>query len=355
MSARRVAWLLVAGVLVIAFAIWLSSQRHLERATLSGDLVLPGLEHSINTVTQLTLRKGDGTQATVKRSGEAWSVSERGWPADVSKVRKLLLALGALNVVEEKTRLPANYASLGVEELTSPKASGTRIEVSAPGRSWALIIGKSSNAKSGYVRVAGAAQSLLAAPLLSVDADPKFWLDRALADLASDRVRQVEEQPGQGPGYSVSRGKKDAPHFGVSPLPRGRELIGPGSADGIPASLSALTLDDAHKAAGGADAHASHAVFRTFDGLEVEATGRKDGTRSLIALSARASGKDAEAEATRLNARLAGWEFDVPEYKYTAIFTPLDELLKKPPEPEKKPSGAAKSKLPQTPSPATSN
>jgi len=355
MSARGVAWLLVAGVLVIAFAIWLSSQRHLERATQTGDLVLPGLEHSVNSVTQLTLRKGDGTQATIKRSGEAWSVGERGWPADVSKVRKLLLALGALNVVEEKTRLPANYASLGVEEVTSPKAGGTRIEVSAPGRSWALIVGKSSNAKSGYVRVSGAAQSLLAAPLLSVDADPKFWLERALADLASDRVRQVEEKPGQGPAYSVSRDKKDAPHFGVGPLPRGRELIGPGSADGIPASLSALTLDDAHQAAAGADAHASHALFRTFDGLEVEVTGRKDGSRSLIALRARASGKDAEAEASRLNGRLAGWEFDVPEYKYTAIFTPLDELLKKPPEPGKKPSAASKSKLPRTPSPATSN
>ena len=35
MNARRVAWLLVAGVAVIAFAIWLSSLRHLERATLS--------------------------------------------------------------------------------------------------------------------------------------------------------------------------------------------------------------------------------------------------------------------------------------------------------------------------------
>lgn len=260
MSARRVAWLLAAGVLVIAFAIWLSSQRHLERATQAGDLVLPGLEHSVNAVTQLSVRKGDGTAATIQRSGEAWSVGERGWPADLSKIRKLLLALGALNVVEEKTRLPANYPSLGVEDVTSPKATGTRVEASAPGRSWALIVGKSSNAKSGYVRVAGSPQSLLAAPLLSVDADPKFWLDHALADIATDRVRQVEEKPGQGPAYSVARDKKDAPHFSVSPLPRGRELVGPGSADGIPAALSALTLDDAHKAAGAADARLPRGV-----------------------------------------------------------------------------------------------
>ena len=46
MNARRVAWLLLAGLLVIGFAIWLSSLRHLERATLAGDVVLPGLEHA---------------------------------------------------------------------------------------------------------------------------------------------------------------------------------------------------------------------------------------------------------------------------------------------------------------------
>ena len=57
MTARRVAWLLVAGALVIAFAIWLSSLRHLERATLAGDLVLPGLEHGVNTVTEVRLRQ----------------------------------------------------------------------------------------------------------------------------------------------------------------------------------------------------------------------------------------------------------------------------------------------------------
>ena len=203
-------------------------------------------------------------------------------------------------MVEEKTRLPANYPPLGVEDVTSPKATGTRVEVGAPGRSWALIVGKSSNAKSGYVRVAGAPQSLLAAPLLSVDADPKSGSITRSPTSPPTGCAQVEEKPGQGPAYSVARDKKEAPHFSVSPLPKGRELVGPGSADGIPAALSGLTLEDAHKAAGAGDAHASHAVFHTFDGLEVEVTGRKDGTRSLIAAQrAPAAPRTPQAEAPR--------------------------------------------------------
>ena len=192
MSARRVAWLLVAGLAVIVFAIWLSSRRHLERDLAAGALVLPGLEQSVNSVTTVTLRKGDGSQATMQKDVSVWRVAERGWSADVSKVRKLLLDLGALNIVEEKTRLPANYPQLGVEDVSSPKATGTRVDVAAPSHTWSIIIGKSSGGKSGYVRVATAPQTLLAAPLLMVDSDPKAWLDRTLLDVPVARVREVE-------------------------------------------------------------------------------------------------------------------------------------------------------------------
>ena len=353
MTARRVAALLVAGLALVAFAMWIASQRHLERATLAGDLVLPDLELHVNTVTEVGLRKGDGTRTALKKDSAGWSVGERGWPADPGKVRKLLLDLGALNIVEEKTRLPANYPQLGVQDVSSPKATGTRIEVISPGRTWALIVGKSSSAKSGYVRVANASQSLLAAPLLTVDADPKGWLDRALIDLAPERVRQVEERPTEGAAFSATRDRKEQTDFTVMPVPKGRELTGPGAADPISGSLSSLTFDDVGKAGTAANHKAAHALFRTFDGLEVDVAGRKDGTRSLVTLSTHATAKQTEAEAQRLNARLGGWQFEIPDYKYAAIFRPLEDLLKKPPEPVRKTTEAtAPGKAPDNASPS---
>ena len=335
MSTRRVAALLVAGLALVGFAMWIASQRHLERATLAGDLVLPDLERHVNTVTEVGLRKGDGNRTTLKKDSAGWSVGERGWPADPGKVRKLLLDLGALNIVEEKTRLPANYPQLGVQDVSSPKATGTHIEVITPARTWALIVGKSSSAKSGYVRVASASQTLLAAPLLTVDADPKGWLDRALIDLAPERVRQVEERPTEGAAFSATRDKKEKTDFTVTPVPRGRELTAAGAADPVAGSLSSLNFDDVGKAGAAATPKAAHALFRTFDGLEVDVAGRKDGARSLVTLSTHATAKQAEAEAQRHNARLQGWEFEIPDYKYAAIFRPLEDLLKKP-EPVRK-------------------
>jgi len=336
MNARRVAWLLATGLVVIAFAIWLSSRRHLERDMAVGALVLPGLEQNVNAVTTVTLRKADGSRATLQKDGTSWRVEERVWPADIGKVRKLLLDLGALNIVEEKTRLPANYPQLGVEDVSSPNATGTRIDVTAGGRSWAVIIGKSSGAKSGYVRVANAPQTLLAAPLVLVDADPKAWLEHALLDLPVARLRQVEEHPAQGAAFTVARDKKEQVDFSVSPLPKGRELTSAAAAEPITTALGSLTLDDVRKSGGTTDAPAARALYRTFDGLEVEIAGRKDGTHSLIAINARSTAKETADEAARLAARFAGWEFDIPDYKYTSMFMPLEDLLRKPPLPAKK-------------------
>lgn len=354
MTPRRVALLLLCGLALVVFAIWLASRRHLEHATLAGDLVLPGLEHSVNNVSEIDLRRGDGSHVTLKKDAAGWLVGERAWPAESGKVRKLLLDLGALNVVEEKTRLPANYPQLGVEDVSTPKATGTEIDVITPGRSFALIVGHTSSGKSGYVRVRGAAASLLAAPLLTPDADPKTWLERSLVDLPVTRVREVAAQPADGPAYAATRAKKEDPDFALSPVPKGRQLTGPGAADSIAASLAGLTLEDVQKGTAPADAKVSHVVFRTFDGLELDVAGRQDGTRSLIALAARSTSADAAAETQRLDARLAGWEFEIPQYKYGAIFRPLEDLLQPRPEPKKKEPAASTAKKPAAKPPAPS-
>jgi hypothetical protein len=344
MTPRRVAVLLGAGVVVVAFAIWVSSKRHLDRATLAGDLVMPGLERTLNTVTEIRLTKGDETHTTLKKGASDWMVAERDYPADSGKVRKFLLDLGALNVVEEKTHNPTNYPQLGVEDVTSPKATGTRVDVVTPTKVYGLIIGKSSSAKSGYVRVPGSQLTLLAAPSLSVDADPKRWLDHTLVDLHQERVKEVELKLTDGPGYTASRDKKEQTDFAVSNIPKGRELSSPVAADSIAGALGGMTLDDVRKPAAAGDAKVSHAIFRTFDGLELDVAGHKDGAQAFITITPRATAKDIETEAQKLAAQLPGWEYEIPSYKYDAIFRPLEDLLKKLPEPPTKAARADKAK-----------
>ncbi|HKT71348.1 MAG TPA: DUF4340 domain-containing protein [Steroidobacteraceae bacterium] len=334
MTPRRVTTLLIVGLLVIGLAMWVSSTRHLERATAAGDLVMPGLTAGLNSITEVRVRKGDGTATTLKKGSSSWRVGERDYPADSGKVRKLLLDLAALKVVEEKTRTPENYPQLGVEEVNSPQATGTLVEAVAPGKTYGLIVGKSSDAKSGYVRMTTSPQSVLAAPLLSLDADARHWIDRTLIDLPLERIKEVNVKIGAQPAYTLSRANKEQSDFAVADVPKGRELLTPDAANSIASALTALTSDDVHHAPASNSAQTDlvHATYRTFDGLVVDVTGRKDGTADWIAIAASATQGAVETEARDLTTRVQGWEYEIPGYKYDALFRPLADLLKKPPE-----------------------
>ena len=355
MTPRRVFMLLIAGVLVIAGSLWLVSQRHLEQATLTGDLVLPGLQKSLNDVTEIRVSKGDGTRTTLKKGPTDWLVGERDYPADSGKVRKLLLDLGALSVVEEKTRNPQYYAQLGVEDSNSPKAAGTLLEITTPAKSYALIVGKPARGQSGYVRIAHTAASLLAQPAINVDTDPRHWLDRAVVDISDQQMKEAVIEPAAGPAYTVARTAPQQNDYKVTPLPKGRELDSNGAANGVGSALGSLQADDVRRAAAAAAdaAKPDHGIFRTFNGLELDITGRTEGEHHYIALAARSNTKEAQAEAERVNRRFPGWQIEIPAFNYQAIFKPLEDLLKKPEPPKGKTAKPARLKKSASPNEKT--
>jgi Domain of unknown function (DUF4340) len=340
MTPRRVLLLLIAGVIVIAGSLWLASQRHLEKATLAGDLVLPGLQKSLNDVTEIHLTKGDGTRTTLKKNATDWIVAERDFPADSGRVRKLLLDLGALNVVEEKTRSRGLYPQLGVEDSDSPKAASTLVEVVTPAKTFAVIVGKPAQGKTGFVRVAHTEPSLLAQPLISVDADPRRWIDRNVIDIGEQRMKEALVEPAAGPAYTATRDAAQQSDYKVTPIPKGRELSSSSAANDVSSAFAALQADDVRRApttpAAAPTGKPDHAVFRTFNGLELDVTGLAEGEHHFVALLARSTAKDAQAEADVLNKRFQGWQIEIPAYKYQAIFRPLEDLLKKvePPKPK---------------------
>ena len=335
MTARRVALLFAVGIVIIALAAWVSSRSQTDNDSIAGTLVLPGLEGAVNDVTQIRITKADKVRTTLNRKATDWLVAERGYPADSGKLRKLLLDLGSLQAVERKTTVARNYSVLGVDDVTSPKATGARIDIVSPGKTWSLIVGSSMDANDVYVRVVDSTQSLLATPLVMVDADPKLWLDPTVLDVAQTRVSEIDEQPPKGPAFSASRANRAQPDFTVHDVPHGRELTGPDAADQMGSALSSLTLTDVRKATApprGTDL--AHAVFKTFDGLEIDVSGYKQGSNGYIDVSARAADKSAEAAAQQIDSRVQGWEYVIPDYRYEEIFQSLDGLLK--PLPAKK-------------------
>ncbi len=318
--------LIVAGLALAGAGVWLVSRHGGSSTQEASGPVLPLPQADLNAVSRLRIFKGDGSHTTLTRTTTHWLVTERGYPADTGQVRKLLLDLSALQIEEQKTADPALYSKLNVETPSSVQTTSLGVDIDLNGKTLELIVGKTSGTGSVYVRVAGQAQSLLATPQLAPDADPRHWLDRSLLDIAPDQITEVDLAPQSGPAYTIKRSAAGAtPEYTVTPLPKGRELSEPAAAAAQAGALAGLQLDDVRKA--GSLKAVAHGRFLTLDGLTLAIAGIQDGELRYITVAATGAAA-AQQRAQDLNAKLAGWEFEVPGYRYDTLFRPLEQLLK---------------------------
>lgn len=278
---KRFMVLVAAVIAAVVLATVLVFKRAPEaEGSLAGEAVLKGLDQRINDVDTVRLiGAGGNTQLTLKREGDGWVVAERdGYRADVGKVRTALLNLAQTRVIEAKTANPERYAQLGVEDVEADNAQGMRVEINGNGVEHALIIGNSAQSTGTYVRVAGQAESLLAAGNLMPDRDIGAWLDKQVLDIGSSRIREIELRKGDGPALRVAKENSGDANFKVADVPRGREVQSDFVANGLGSMLSGLNLDDVRKDAD--DAHGDAVLHRAryvlFDGVTVEMDGWKE-------------------------------------------------------------------------------
>jgi uncharacterized protein DUF4340 len=351
-SPRRLAVLLVLALAAIGGAFWLSRPRTLPRDPALGTPVLPGLAATLDQVSGVRLvGAGEQVLVTLERAAGRWQVKERGYAADGARVRRLLVTLGDLHVLEAKTSEPAHYPALGVEDIADAKAQGVRIELLGLTAPRSLLVGRTAGTQGNYVRLPGRAPALEARPALDLPHAPRDWLARAFLDVASDRVASVEVARADAPPWHAERKARNAAHFDVPALPRGRELTSAGAADPAAHALANLEFDEVRATVPAvATEHVHRAVVRCFDGLTVTLAGRVTGEERWLnveasfdpALAARfppatspattspaAAGADEVlAEAARISSLTRGWEYRLPPYRFDAIFRARDELLR---------------------------
>ncbi|HMD28512.1 MAG TPA: DUF4340 domain-containing protein, partial [Steroidobacteraceae bacterium] len=293
---------------------------------------------------------------TIHKQGEQWTVAQRAnYPADVSKLRKLLLTLSDAKIREEKTSNPASYSIIGVDDPTHSGANGAQIEVTAHDGKHAVIVGKPA-AEGSFVRRLGENISYIVEPAISVEAEPRFWIEPKLLDLPAGKIDGIEAKPAGGPNYSVHRVAAPAPaaapttapatansanitntiapasNFELTGVPSGRKAADSQQLAPSPATFGGLTADDV-AAAGDLDFSKPSIVTVTMsDGNIVTFTGATIGDKRWIQVTAT---KDAA-----LTAKTAGRAFEIPAYRFEAIFKPLEQLLLPKPTPVKKPAPA---------------
>jgi hypothetical protein len=378
MNRQRFTALLVVALLAISGALYLSTQRNLPRDP-HGMALLPSLAGELNSVSALTVRKGAAAPVTVHKQGEQWTVAERAdFPADVPKLKKLLLALSDAKIREEKTSNPDSYAVIGVEDPSQPGAGGTQIELTAQNGKRAVIVGKSAG-EGSFIRRAGEKTSYIVEPAISAEAEPRYWIDTRLLDIPTDKIQNVESKPASGAAYSVHRVPANPPKptdnkpgnpgtaasaanpsganpstanpppaepapapaadkFVLDGVPSGRQAADSQTLAPSPAHFSNLTVEDVVPAGDIDFSKPSTVTVTLADGSVITFTGTVIGDKRWIKVTAP---KDAT-----LSAKANGRAFEMASYRYDGIFRPLESLLvpkpAPPPPSPKKPAAAPK-------------
>lgn len=375
MTSRRLLILSAAALVAIALGLWLATSNQ-SGSQAEQQALYPELKANLDKVTAVQIFKaGDARAVELARKDNAWVVSERaGFPADEAKLRKLLVALADARMYEEKTSNPEQYATLGVEDVSGEKASGTRIELVGAPKPVNLIVGKQGmGASSQYVRRAGEAQSWLINTHLDASATADAWLRKEIINVAADRVQSANVSIKGAKSYTAAKSSRADADFKVEGLPKGKSLSSPAAANNFATALTGLSLADVQAASAFGTDTPDRATFKTFDGLIVQIDGWTRADKHYIALktsfdpahaerfriatapveaqkqdsangegaqeakqeATNDPGNDApkaqaapnvEEEAKSASTKLEGWVYEIPQYKYEAIFKPVDQL-----------------------------
>jgi hypothetical protein len=295
----------------------------------------PGLADRINNLGEITIASKTGTFHVKLNQGQ-WVVVERdSFPADVAQVRSLAAGVADLTALEPRTGRSDLLTFLG---LGPPDQGGDAIEVKladTSGQNLAdVLVGHAQGTPDElgrttvFVRKPNEMQAWLARGSLAPKAAIGDWLDKTIVNIARDRVKGATVTPPMGPGYNLARENKDQADFKMTDMPAGRSLSFEGAPDGVAGAIVGFGYDDVAKADQFNFMGAPQSVFHTFDGLDVTVKIATKGMEHWAAISAAGQNPMTQVEAMRINARVTGSAFRLPEMKMEQIVASRETLLR---------------------------
>jgi hypothetical protein len=258
-----------------------------------------------------------------------WGIVEKGnYPAAEERLRKLLGALAAVELVEPRTDRAELLPRLDLDDPANGKSTLVAVQDRTGAQVAALIVGRTRPSSLGgdagvYVRKANSSRAWLARGAFDVSGGMLDWIARRVIDLPAAAIASIVLTAPDGKGAALNRAGPDAPF-----APEDTDTaLDPKKTAALAAALAALDLDDVKPATEvpiAADGAAT-AAFTTFDGLIVGARLSPPGDADWLALDVTGFGK-AEDEAKTLNVRLARWSFRIPSERAKLLRMTLADL-----------------------------
>jgi hypothetical protein len=346
MRARSVGLLIGLGVLALAGGWYFGTATTPDERTsvVGGQLMFPDLTPKLKDAARVIVTHQGKDTVIEKRPDGAWGIAAmHDYPVQETKLRGMLTGLTELRLAEARTTDPAQFGRLGLDD---PAASGSTADllqvVDGAGKPiLALIVGhrrvrtQANLPDEIYVRRPGDNQSWLAEGGLQVDADPASWLDHDIMNIGHDRIASVVVGD-KALAFALVDGK-----FALTE-PADHPKLTDYKVEDVGRGLETLTLQAVKADADVTGDEAGHAVFTTSDGLAVTVKVFHLDKDVWARFSATALSDKAKPETDRLNARLAGWTYQVGSWKEKSLVPSIDDLKAEQPAPDAAPDAAKK-------------
>jgi len=354
MSRKHFSWLLFFTFLVAALVLMVPGKTGRE-SSIERTVFLPAVGAGVNDIEWLRLTGPGGvTIATLERRGAAWVVEEAsGYRADWGRLKSLLSALSQAEITEEKTANPEYYPRLGVEDVSSPEATGVMIEFAGDSGLPTVILGKNAQGREGqYARLQDAAETVLIDRRMDVPVELADWLDQTVIDISDAEVVEVRINHPDGESIKAVKTSADDTNFILQDIPAGMEVKSDWSVNALAGALAALNLEYVVPEDNLAWADVVRYTLLTADGLLIESdllpieasaeAGTDEVAESKYWLRLQAgiyttavenglemAGDDeaASARAETINDRVRGWAYRIPKYKFDSMSKRKSDLL----------------------------
>ena len=288
---------LLAGITLVGIVLAVLANREPSpNIPQSGQLVFPDLMSVVNDVNEVVIETKEQT-ITLVRGEQTWGVKEKAnYRADVEKVKKVIVGLADLRILEPKTKTPELYGRLGLQGYGEEGSTSKMVTLKTAENPEAvkLVVGNQKPAKGNprmsdiYVRKPDDPQTWLVIGNLPLENVPGEWLDTEVTALTTKRVRQVTVSHPKGETLHLSKAKPDDLDFSLDSIPDGFKISSQFNVNNVVGTLVQLSLEDV-KPQTEVDFVANpgvSVVLETFDGLRLHVHTTKQDEHVWAKLSA---------------------------------------------------------------------
>ena len=355
MRAKPFSILAIVTIVSVAIAAWSVFERN--QATASrpppGGL-FPRLIDQVNQIEHIDVQTPKLSFSINRTEAGQWQVKERnGYPVKFETIKQAVVGIANTRLLETKTAKPDLHDRLF---LKSPKEGGRGTIITLGDGSGktiaAIIVGKtkSSPTKSEdgihYVRRLDEDQSYLASGRIEVWETIDRWLDNTMPTINRKRVRAATTIQPDGSRAGVSRHDPEDRDFKIIDIPKGMKPLHDTAGNALGSALGFLGFEDVRPASKVDFTGANKAIFKTFDGVSIELTIKKEEDHYWLqiitgfdAADVMLDGltpekikkmkniEDAKGEVTKFNKRFSAWAYRIPEYKAKDFMTGAEQLF----------------------------